>query len=510
MLKRALVFMLCSCLVFVAAACDTTVEDTPSASEPEVDLFNEVHEPSVNEDGTLNLPGANKYTDPSIYTIDTLVAMGVEQERTSAPEIQSKAEKLEQSILDNPDTLKPAEGGKYIYVANGGIDRRGYGLEPDKPVETIEYAHLLANEGDVIVLRRGHFWRTSVDGKKGVSYGAYGEGDKPTIYGALSNSAKKTWEKIDDNVYKVQSGTALDIGLIVFDHGKVIGTKKSSLEKLAKDYDFYSKGGYLYVYSSKGDPSKLFSDIEFCHNKYIFKLSSNSTIQNWRIMYGGGHGISTGYVKNIAVDGCVIGYIGGSYQMDGQTVRFGNGVEVWGSCNGYTITNCHVYQCYDAGITMQLQGETTETWSHQNILFENNLLELNNYNIEYFLNLARDSGSKIKNVAIKDNIIRDGGFGWGYYSRYDRNYGTNVMGVGVNVAENFVYTNNIFDNAKSMLLAISAYDAKHFPTFKGNTYALHKDTRVLKYHGVPFTNKDFGKEADIDILGDKTAKVIFY
>ena len=124
---------------------------------------------------------------------------------------------------------------------------------------------------------------------------------------------------------------------------------------LSKDYDFYCSGGYVYVYSSKGKPSKLFNDIEICPTEHIVKVESNSTIQNWRVMYGGAHGISMSNVENVKFDGCVVGYIGGGFQngLSSSTVRYGNGIEVWGGCDGYTITNCHVFQCYDAGITMQ-------------------------------------------------------------------------------------------------------------------------------------------------------------
>lgn len=499
MFKKTLVFVLCLCLVLVTTACGKKEEKKKKTE-------------NTSSEGQAVTLREIDYTDPSIYTIDSMVAMGIEPERVNDSSIETAVQERLEKIENNPDTLKPAEGGKYVYVANGGTDGKGYGLEPDKPVETIEYANLLAKEGDVVVLKRGNFWRTHVIGKEGVSYGAYGEGNKPTIYGSLYNAVEKKWEKVEENIYKVESGTGADIGLIVFDHGKAVGNKKNSLQRLAKDYDFYCKGGYLYVYSSQGDPSKIFSDIEFCHYEHIVKMKSNSTIQNWRVMYGGAHGIQTGNAKNIVVDGCVVGFIGGCYQMSDAYVRFGNGIEVWGSCDGYTIKNCHVYQCFDAGITMQFQGETENTIVEQNILFEGNLLELNYYNIEYFLNPVPIGDSKFKNVLVNDNIIKDGGFGWGYYSRSDRTYGTNVMGNGTNVSENFVFTNNTFLNAKSMLLVFSACDEEYLPTLDGNTYVLYRDTQVIERLGRPYNVVKYGQEifSDSKIVGDKNAKVILY
>ena len=508
MFKKALVFLFCICLIFTTVACNSNSGENKDNTPSEYYEFE--GDPILDENGVPTLAPTSKYTDPSIYTIDTLVSMGIEEKRVSDEEIQKAADERLEAIENNPDTLVPAEGGKYIYVANGGVDRRGYGETPEKPFATIEYANLVAKAGDVVVLKRGHFWRTRVVGKEGVSYGAYGEGDKPTIYGSLSNAAKKEWVKEDKNIYKVQSGIASDIGLIVFDHGKAIGSKKIMKSWLKNDYDFYCSGGYLYVYSSKGNPAKLFKDIEFCHHEHIVKMKSNSTIQNWRSLYGGAHGISTGGVEDIVIDGCVIGYIGGCFQMEKSYVRFGNGIEVWGSCDGYTIKNCHVYQCYDAGITMQFQGETEKIVIEQNILFENNLLELNNYNIEYFLNPVPIEGSIIKDVSIKNNIIRGGGFGWGYHSRGDRDYGTNIMGGGTNVTANFVYTGNIFEHAKSMLITIRSADEKHLPTFTGNTYAQYEKTQVLERQGFPYKIKKHGQKIYTDIIGDKSAKIILY
>ena len=75
MLKRTLVLFLCTCLVFVAAACGSDEDDQNSS----VEIYSSVTEPVIDENGVPKLAGTNKYTDPSIYTIDTLVSMGVEK-----------------------------------------------------------------------------------------------------------------------------------------------------------------------------------------------------------------------------------------------------------------------------------------------------------------------------------------------------------------------------------------------------------------------------------------------
>ncbi|MBO5725862.1 MAG: hypothetical protein J6S00_02220, partial [Clostridia bacterium] len=233
------------------------------------------------------------------------------------------------------------------------------------------------------------------------------------------------------------------------------------------------------------------------------------TMQNWRVMYGGAHGISMSNVENVKFDGCVVGYIGGGFQggMGDRIFRYGNGIEIWGGCDGYTITNCHVFQCYDAGVTMQHIDSGDNFVKEHNILFENNLLELNNYNIEYFIT----GESTYKNVAIKNNIIRAGGYGWGFYSRGDREYGTNIMGGGTNISENFVYTNNIFEHAKSLMMTVGGKTVDDVPKFVGNTFAMYFTIeRAFEYREEKHYFYRHGRDIFKTVIGDEKANVIFY
>ena len=512
MTKRILAILLCLALVLGLTAC-TNGNGSGDSDGNKGGFLGGIFD-SDNKGDDKNEDGGNKkddkmtkdYTDPSIYTMDTLVSMGIEEKRPTNKDVDKKAAQLLKEIENNPDTMKPKAGGKTIYVANNGTDAGGYGFSEDKPFATIGYANLVAKEGDVVLLKRSNFWREKVVCVAGVSYGAYGKGNKPTIYGAPRNAAEQKWSLDGQNIYRTAIGSGLDVGLIVFDHGKAVASKKFNKEDLKNNYDFYCVGGMVYVYCTDGNPADLYSDIEICVTEHIVKLKANSTIQNWRIMYGGAHGISiTGSPPNVTVDGCVVGYIGGGIQggVGLGNVRYGNGIEVWGGCNGYTIKNSHVFQCYDAGITMQYAGNLDE----KNILFENNLLEYSVYNIEYFLN---NGTGKLIDVMIKDNIIRHGGYGWGYYSRSDKNKGTNVMGRGQNLAENFVFKNNIFDHSKSFLIEIQATEDQYLPKFEGNTYLQYTNARICMRQGKNFSVQRQGMGAITDGLGDATGKFVDY
>jgi hypothetical protein len=41
--------------------------------------------------------------------------------------------------------------------------------------------------------------------------------------------------------------------------------------------------------------------------------------------------------------------------------RFGNGIEIFGACDGFTAENNYVYQCYDTGITVSIILGSTVT-----------------------------------------------------------------------------------------------------------------------------------------------------
>ncbi|MBO5726896.1 MAG: hypothetical protein J6S00_07540, partial [Clostridia bacterium] len=276
--------------------------------------------------GKLSKLGKVDPTDPSVYTLDCMTSMGIWETPKSADEVNKAAEEMLKKIEANPDSLKPQKGGKYIYVANDGVDGKGYGYTEDKPVATIAYANLLAVSGDVVVLKRGNFWREYVTGKAGVSYGAYGKGNKPSIYGSPENLANREWTLSDTpDVCYVRLGATSNIGAVVFDHGIAVGSLKKSAEQVATNYDYYIQGGKLYVYCTDGHPGELYANRETCSGGHLVRLQSNSTVQNLRLMYTGIHAISMGTVNNVTADGCVVGYVGGGSSTG--AARLGNGIE---------------------------------------------------------------------------------------------------------------------------------------------------------------------------------------
>ncbi len=453
-------------------------------------------------------------TDPSIYTIDVVGAMqagkslGLLEERKEPEEVKKAADDLLKEIEEFPDTVKAKEGSKTYYVANDGDDNND-GLSPEKPLKTIHAASIKTKSGDAVLLKRGDFWREAISGRDGVSYGAYGKGNKPTLYGSIDGLSLE-WEQDEENenIWKVDVGTSSDIGLMIFDHGKAFGNKKNKLSEVIQNYNFYfeKRGTTVYLYYDKGNPTEDFYSIEIGPDVCIVTPGGNSTIQNLRLMYTGGFGVSYGYKDEVMLQGLVIGYIGGSY-MSG-TVRYGNGVQLWASCDGHYIDHCHVYQCYDAGITPQfLKDSGTADVTEKNIKYTNNLLEYSVYNIEYFLH---NTTGEFSDVEFSNNILRYAGYGWGTLSRPNKTTPANIQGGNSCKSENFVIKDNIFVHGYPRLIRIENTNGSAMPVFSGNTYIVNKTRNLfVTSEGTIAAKNSVGKTAE-EIFGDKTGTLIIY
>ena len=96
-----------------------------------------------------------------------------------------------------------------------------------------------------------------------------------------------------------------------------------------------------------------------------------------------------GTVKNLKVANCEFGWIGGSIQSEGifgrhWPTRFGNGVEIYGGCDGFTVEKCYVHDIYDAGLTQQFGMHSWKGGApviQRDIMYSRNVIERCNYSI---------------------------------------------------------------------------------------------------------------------------------
>ncbi|MBQ2923090.1 MAG: hypothetical protein IJE60_08420 [Tyzzerella sp.] len=369
-------------------------------------------------------------------------------------------------------------GGRIFYVSEKGNDEKD-GLTPESAWKTIKRVNADAGEvayGDTVLFERGGIYRGSTKLISGVTYGSYGQGEKPCLYGSLRNYAEESlWEATStEHIWKLNVGTMKDIGNLVFDHGKAWAMKRLEMT-LSEDFDFWhdQEGQELYLYSSTGNPGLVYEDIEVCSNDHIMygptQYMKDILIENLCLKYTGAHGICFSHgSKNITVRNCEIGYIGGS--MLDETVRYGNGFEVVDGCCDILVENNWVYQCYDAGITHQSSFQPGCV--QENIVFRGNLIEYCNYNIEYYVS---EENGIIEDTVYENNILRYAGFGFGSENRIGSD--TSVLShiccySRMMPSKNFIIRNNVLDTSLRFLTAIGCTNDKEGlgPTMVGNHY----------------------------------------
>ncbi len=338
----------------------------------------------------------------------------------------------------------------YVSSKNGNDNNNG--KSQSAPFKTLQKIMDLQNRGtiksgDVVLLERGSEWHTTAAAdtwdpafscKEGVTYSAYGTGEKPRILGSIEADNASQWTAVSGypGLYKFNTRTfnltQEDIGNIVFNNGemygqrvikavdanKLLATGHNNLVGNGRDfweldvdkYEFkdytdildivndqkaagknpdlifyhnwtshYGGDGYLYLYCAEGNPGDVFDSIEICKKGHVVKAVSNVTIDNWAILCAGGHGVSADTCSNLTVRNCEIGWIGGSVQYvseKNEIVRFGNGIEIYGGANGFYAYNNYVYQCIDCGPTVQWSGTLAEgeTIVQKNVEFYDNVL----------------------------------------------------------------------------------------------------------------------------------------
>lgn len=368
--------------------------------------------------------------------------------------------------------------GRIFYVSNYGNDNND-GLSPENAWKTYYHVTAEAEElsfGDTVLFERDGIYRGGFKLVSGITYGAYGEGDKPRLYGSLQNYAEESiWEATTyEHVWQLQVGSMNDIGNIVFNHGEAWGMKRLELALLS-DFDFYhdKENQLLFLFLSAGNPGTVYDDIEVCSNEHIMRgpqqYMHDIVIENLCIKYTGAHGITFRHgSNNIVVRNCEIGYIGGS-MMD-ATVRYGNGFEVVDGCSNILVENNWVYQCYDAGITHQSSYQPG--CIQENIIFRDNIIECCNYNIEYYV--SQENGI-IKDSVYENNILRNAGYGFGSVNRIgsDTSELAHICCYTRNMpCENFVIQNNMLDTSTRYLTTIgcSNVESGMGPIIRGNSY----------------------------------------
>ena len=435
------------------------------------------------------------------------------------------------SIINSDDNLV-ITGTKYYISENG--DDSADGKSPKtawRTLDKLKQFNKALKSGDGVFFERGSVFRqentvhsalhenNAIWAVSGVSYGAYGVGDKPKFYGSPFNYAEFTWELHSKNIWKINIDLQ-DAGIIVFNFGEYIGVKKSSLSELKEDYQFYHDvdQSVFYLYLEKDNPSKLFYDIEIGFDRPIFLFGGNVgnvTIDNLDIRYSGAHAISAyEFNRNITISNCIVSWVGGSWQKR-DVVRYGNAIQFWNECSKIEIKNCWIHHVYDAGLTFQGPPGA----KYEDISFDNNLIQYCNYSIEFFIQGTNNEEYKnnlgeLKNISFCNNIMQYSGYGV-CEQRPDLKDSAHICGWITDVgksAQCVRIENNIFDTS-AYHLVYWVWNQHDGAKISGNTFYTSSTVSgsVMKYgnYGDICANNQETLEKAISVFDSKPKNIIW-
>jgi len=467
-----------------------------------------------------------------------------------------EAKRIEE-IRNTPNMDLSAIKGKKVYVSQSTGNNDNDGLTEATPVKTLAKANTIALSGDVVLLKRGDLWREPMTAKGGITYTAYGEGKKPTIYGSPENGADpEKWllvyeDESGKKVWQYKKTDMKDVGTMIIRDGdreyytsKVmaysVGKRYVYKDDKNKDFDYIAElkndleffhyannavsgpvinasaaTGPVYLRCDNGNPGKVFDSIEF--NVKVSGIGiggSDVTIDNIRVMHAGVHGISSGTTKNLTVTNCEFGWIGGSIQSynangnnDGSPTRLGNGVEIYGGCDGYLIDNCYLWQCYDAGVTHQYSSRSGGNCVMKNVTYSNNLITDCIYSIEYFLGIADGLERYGDNILYENNLCRRAGFGFGgWLNRAHRSAAEHIRSGGASTTNpftNYRIINNIFDRSTYELCQTTTPWDNCRPDYDGNTFIQGLNNNFYTYGAEAGKADISARTAMVTVLGDE-------
>lgn len=443
--------------------------------------------------------------------------------------IQMLADKRIEEIRNTKTDIE-VKGTAY-YVASDGDDTKD-GKTPENAWKTLDKVNTASLKADdVVFFKRGDTFRGQLKTKSGVTYSAYGEGNKPNIFGWHKNLADGSlWEETEINgIWKYKEPVREDVGNIIFDDsihtrkvirsnekdgkhldhraGREFNTWKDLTENLTFFHDSTSAAdsapegavrdtGYVYLRCEEGNPGVLYDSIEMAKKVHVISNggANNVRIDNLCIAYGGAHGISAGKCDGLTVTNCEFKWIGGSIQtvITGNKYNrtwptpYGNAVEIYGQATNYTVDNCYIWQAYDAAVTHQ--GSNSGNLACDNIRYTNNVIEKCVYAVEIFYGESTNKSDKrnMNGTYIENNILRMGG-GFGHFQRPDTGVTALIRNGGIlNNTTNYIVKNNIFDRSLSKIIQ-AGNDGGSKAQYFDNIYVQAKNATFCTRLGKTYT-----------------------
>jgi len=238
----------------------------------------------------------------------------------------------------------------------------------------------------------------------------------------------------------------VDVGNVIFDHGKACGWKKWSVEDLDRPYDYYYDGSSWRVFlCSEENPATLHPSIELALRRHVVNQGGAHHVvyDGLAVKYGAAHGFGGGSTHHLVIRNCDLAYIGGGHQFtrdDGVPVRFGNAIEFWGEAHDHLVEGCRIWEVYDAALTNQ---NKTATVRQENIVYRNNVIWNCEYSFEYW---NRPETSLTRNIRFVNNTCVNAGTVWSHAQRPNPNGSHLMFYTNTAATSGFEVKSNVFCN----------------------------------------------------------------
>jgi len=262
-----------------------------------------------------------------------------------------------QYYVDQADGNDSWDGLAPVYVSgtNG----------PWKTIAQVNGSSFLA--GDTVLFQCGEIWREQLtvpdSGSDGspITFGAYGTGAKPKIYGSTEVA---TWADEGSNIwYATCAADPLTIWFVNTGGSINWGHFKATKEEVVAEYDWWwdDPNDRLYIYAAT-DPDARYTSVEKPTRNYPISSSAQSyiTVQDIELAYGRYGGISVG--ASCIIQRLTIHHIGAV----GETT-LDNGVYIPNKSSS-TVAYCDISECGRHGIYVSATSAGTTS---------NNIIEHN-------------------------------------------------------------------------------------------------------------------------------------
>jgi len=252
------------------------------------------------------------------------------------------------------------------------------GLTLAKPFKTCAAREFTG--GDTVLFKRGSVIRDVLHTRNGVdgapiTYGAYGEGDKPAFLGSVSASDPSRWIEERPSLWRYDGTFSSEVCNLIFNDGGFCGNLRWYIEDLRQPGEWHYTGigrssagesvgdragreGVLYLCSAE-NPGQAYADIECAlwGQRRLAGGQQHVILENLSFRNAGVHGYQDYHASQIVIRHCDFRFIGGVVWHRERRIRFGNAIEFWDGANDITVENCRFDNIYDSGVTHQ-GGET--------------------------------------------------------------------------------------------------------------------------------------------------------